>query len=54
MPTDEGSKLVAQLLSYEWVGTVLVDYVDEKKYTNAEALVRQPDATIAEVVASIV
>lgn len=54
MPTDEGNKLVAQLLSYEWVGTVLVDYVDEKKYTNAEALVRQPDANLDECISSII
>ena len=54
MPTDEGSKLVAQLISYEGRGNVFIDYSTEKKFVDHESLLpKEPDATIADVVASL-
>lgn len=38
MPTDEGSKLVAQLISYEGKGNVFIDYSTEKKFVDHESL----------------
>ncbi len=54
MPTDEGSKLVAQLISYEGKGNVFIDYGTEKKFVDHESLLpKEPDTTIDEVVASL-
>lgn len=54
MPTDESSKLVAQLISYEGKGNVFIDYSTEKKFVDNESLIpKAPQATIDEVVASL-
>ncbi len=54
MPTDEGSKLVAQLISYEGKGNVFIDYSSKTKFVDHENLIpKAPDATIDEAVASL-
>lgn len=54
MPTDEGSKLVAQLISYEGKGNVFIDYSTEKKFVDHESLIPKfPRVPIADVVASL-
>lgn len=41
MPTDEGSKLVAQLISYEGKGNVFVDFINKLKFVDNQDLIRK-------------
>lgn len=53
MPSDSGSQLVAQLLSYEWKGNVLVDYIQEVKYVDDSSLIPTKRVTLNDIVAKM-
>lgn len=50
LPSDSGSQLVAQLLSYEWKGNVLIDYSQEIKYVDDPSLIPTKRVTLDDIV----
>jgi hypothetical protein len=54
MPTDWGSKLVAQLISYEGKGNVFIDFISQTKFVDSNTLLpKEPDTTTDQVIAAL-